>query len=359
MNPFEKFHSLDSDVTECISFINFDKDGISLSPSGKRLVVDHSTEALNIDQYRQFHKSMISMGFKDDEWLLLHANLKTKYLNTLKLDNHYYRLCFFTKRFNESFSKEHNLSGLENIYFPFCDELIDELKNSKRKKKYVCYNGSLQVHRIIFINDLLKKNLVKHGLISLHEKPTEEFFDMIDTEQFNFIGKSIDRDSDFFVTSPHSITNIKLGKNIDGSDVDLWCTLDKSHMKDTFFCIVPETSYFLLEQDDYLFITEKTYKSIINHPSIILGRPHTLRHLRELGFKTFDKMFDESYDEELDDMKRFEMVLNEVERLCNMDDVELQKIYESCIDIILHNQKIILSETKTLNEAKGELIDEY
>ena len=83
MNLLEKFHSLDSDVTECISFVNFDRDGISLSPSGKRLVIDHSTEGLDKEQHRQFHESMISMGFKEDEWLLLHANLKTKPQKTL------------------------------------------------------------------------------------------------------------------------------------------------------------------------------------------------------------------------------------------------------------------------------------
>ena len=359
MNLLEKFHSLDSDVTECISFVNFDRDGISLSPSGKRLVIDHSTEGLDKEQHRQFHESMISMGFKDDEWLLLHANLKTKYLNTLKIDRHYYRLCLFTKTFNESFSKKYNLLDLENIYFPFCDELIDELKNSKRKKKYVCYNGSSRIHRIFLIDDLVKKDLIKHGMVSLNEKPTEEFLNMIENEQYSYLDKKVDRGNNFLQTSPHSITNIKLGKNIDGSDVDLWCTIDRPHLMNTYFNVITETTFFVDVPDDYLFITEKTYKSIIQHPSLILGRPHTLRHLKEIGFKTFDNMFDESYDEEMDDLKRYNMVLGEIERLCKFSHEDLQIMYNDSIDIFLHNQKVMLNETKNFSDIKGELLNEH
>ena len=84
-----------------------------------------------------------------------------------------------------------------------------------------------------------------------------------------------------------------------------------------------------------------------------------MRHLKDIGFKTFDNMFDESYDDEMDDLKRYNMVLNEIERLCKCSHEDLQIMYNDSIDIFLHNQQVMLNETKTFLDVKGELINEY
>jgi len=345
MNPFEKFHNLPDSKKECISFIDFSSNSISLSSSENKLIIDHSTEALDLDQYNQFVGHMESMGFKDDEWILLHCNLLTTYKNTRKLDNHYYRLVQFVKKMNEELFERITIEELKDLYFPFSNKLIDELKKSKREKKYLCYNGSARIHRILLLDDLVKKDLIRDGMISMHEKPNEEFFNMIE----NY----------FFESSPHYLSNINFDGTIDGVDADFWCTIDRQHLMNTYFNVIPETIFFIDEPDDYLLVTEKTYKSIIQHPSLIFGRPHTLRHLKDIGFKTFDNMFDESYDEEMDDLKRYNMVLNEIERLCKCSHEDLQMMYNDSIDIFLHNQQVMLNETKTFLDVKGELIDEY
>ena len=54
-------------------------------------------------------------------------------------------------------------------------------------------------------------------------------------------------------------------------------------------------------------------------------------------------MFDESYDEEKDTIKRFNFVLNEIKRLCEMDIEELHKIYVSVLPKIKHNHELLLS----------------
>jgi hypothetical protein len=51
------------------------------------------------------------------------------------------------------------------------------------------------------------------------------------------------------------------------------------------------------------------------------GQPYTLRHLKELGFKTFSDYWDESYDEELYTTKRIDMI-------CNLIDI-IEKDYMS------------------------------
>ena len=61
----------------------------------------------------------------------------------------------------------------------------------------------------------------------------------------------------------------------------------------------------------------------------------------------------------MDDLKRYNMVLNEIERLCKCSHEDLQIMYNDSIDIFLHNQQVMLNETKTFLDVKGELINEY
>ena len=74
---------------------------------------------------------------------------------------------------------------------------------------------------------------------------------------------------------------------------------------DCFLNIVTETLF----NSESIFISEKTYKPIyLCQPFIIFGNPHTLKKLKQLGYKTFDKWIDESYDNEPDRNVRSIMV---------------------------------------------------
>ena len=70
---------------------------------------------------------------------------------------------------------------------------------------------------------------------------------------------------------------------------------------------------------------------------VYLGNMGSLKKLRELGFKTFYPYIDESYDEEPDELKRFNMVMEQVNKLCSMDLPELHDLYWSMSDILNYN----------------------
>ena len=80
------------------------------------------------------------------------------------------------------------------------------------------------------------------------------------------------------------------------------------------------------------------------HPCIFFASPYHLKYLRELGFQTFPELFDESYDlmdnpVDLDKKTRIKgnrlnFILDEVERLCNMNKNELEKIYKKLINSV-------------------------
>jgi len=91
------------------------------------------------------------------------------------------------------------------------------------------------------------------------------------------------------------------------------------------------------------FISEKTYRPISNlQPFIMVGNYHSLRYLKEFGFKTFSPFIDESYDDETDYTIRMQKIYSEIEKLNNMPINEIHDWYYSITDILLHNQKHLM-----------------
>ena len=71
-----------------------------------------------------------------------------------------------------------------------------------------------------------------------------------------------------------------------------------------------------------------------------------MQKLREIGYKTFHPWINESYDEEVDNDKRFFMILDEIKRLCSMSKEEIHKWYYEMEDIFLYNQEHFASYKK-------------
>ena len=114
---------------------------------------------------------------------------------------------------------------------------------------------------------------------------------------------------------------------------------NNQHYLDTYFSIVNETSI----SNEYCFITEKCIRPMLGiNPFLVFGNPHTLKTLKEFGFKTFDKFIDESYDLEFNQRKRFEKVYSEIIRLNGLSNDDVNKIYIQLIPILEHNKNLIL-----------------
>jgi hypothetical protein len=279
--------------------------------------------------------------------------------NIVHLDYHYYR----EKRFLQAHPD-----------FPFSDKSIDELIETKKTHRYICYNGTCQSHRLIFLYELYNKNLIEKGMISLLTKPDDEDFirlrDQLVHENIYENFKGLNSTHPFFKKSPYIITEYPHNTILHSdcrntgptAEYDLWCSVDRTHLLNTFFSVVPETVFFdayWCVNKNHLFVTEKTYKSIAHNPTIVLGRPHTLKYLKSLGFKTFSDIFDESYDNIENDWDRYEAVMSLVETLCKMDYIELKSKYEKSFEVILHNQRVFLNDKNTYSKKLKELIGKY
>ena len=131
--------------------------------------------------------------------------------------------------------------------------------------------------------------------------------------------------------------DLKSFKQNDGTPISGFSVWDDSLYNDTFFSYLYE-SYAYNTKTTYM--SEKFWKTVLNfHPTLLVTNPHTLRHLKERGYKTFSPFIDESYDNEEDFDLRTNMLLSEVNRLCEMSKTELLDWYTKQSDILIHNFK--------------------
>lgn len=101
-----------------------------------------------------------------------------------------------------------------------------------------------------------------------------------------------------------------------------------------FVHVVTETVF------DYptIFVSEKTYKPIINkRPFILVASPGCLKNLKDNGFKTFDYYWNESYDSIVDPTQRMLAIVELVNSLCHKSVQELQDICQDMAPILEYN----------------------
>jgi len=220
----------------------------------------------------------------------------------------------------------------------------EEYMPGHKEKTFLCYNNVLRPSRIEFLEHMLKHDLVKDSY-------------------YSFIGGSrstTTTDGLLDIINAKLYPNIHDNKNIlplvlsDDWSGDLEIT-DYSFYENSYFSVVTETLYYPLYAvpnqvcAEYvpafigLFLTEKTYKPIaMKHPFILLAPAHSLRALRERGYKTFSPLIDESYDEIENDNLRLQAVVEEVKRLSKSDLVEFSHQVK---DIVEHNERILRNQT--------------
>jgi hypothetical protein len=217
-------------------------------------------------------------------------------------------------------------------------------KTNLSNKYFLNFNRRWRIHRPTFVALLCASGLLDKGHVSLG--PSDEFTDTWSNviHRINNLIKNnealiklVEDHTDeiknirplYLDTNELSINRVRL--HYDDIDANTTANL----YKDTAFSVVNETYFF---EKVGRFLSEKTFKPIAyHHPFILIGKPFSLKLLRELGYKTFHPFIDESYDEETDDVTRMQMILQEVKRLCSMSGDELQLFLKNIEHITDHN----------------------
>jgi len=112
----------------------------------------------------------------------------------------------------------------------------------------------------------------------------------------------------------------------------------KKHVDSYFIEIVCETDTYSNK-----FFTEKTLKNFyLQKPFILMSGQHSLKELRDRGFKTFATWIDESYDNIACPNQRLHAVLTEIDRLSNLSLDQLNELYQDLIPVFEHNRQNFL-----------------
>lgn len=210
-----------------------------------------------------------------------------------------------------------------------------------RQKKFLMLNRRLRPHRlysILMFNHLniLNDFYISYDLINMQVFELES--SMYESHLKNEISYDliIDEYTKLKEINPISIVDFTDLEKVWGFNFE-----DKRIYMQSYIHVTSETNFF--EKGGYF--SEKTWKPIGHlQPFIFLGPANGLKEIRKFGFKTFAPFINESYDDELDNAKRFKMILNEIERLSKLSIEEIHNWYHSIFeDVLVYNQELFLN----------------
>ena len=242
----------------------------------------------------------------------------------------------------------------DEVYYRYLHVIENKyVKNhnlNQRKKKFTCLIRADKLWRKIYASYIYQMNMTQHGF-------------------FSYTGYK-------YETSHKGLDDVSLWQGYDNTlqqdilsfemQMPFYCDklTDKEHnnhklvhqeyFNQAYFNYVVETHF----DNDTIFLTEKTFKPILNlQPFIIIGNPGSLALLKDLGYKTFDTVIKEEYDKIINHKDRMSQILKISFDLTNLSHKHHIRIQQIISQALQHNQKLFLSPkvnriNKLLNELK-------
>lgn len=259
----------------------------------------------------------------------------------------------------ENIANEYNLGKIKTEWMRLFEhdtavvehEPLSTLEHKNYTKKFISFNRRWRLHRPALVALLELNGLIDKGYVSLAKADDGKDWDVF----YDEMTWTLRHDSNFvniFTQNKDIIKNIPEMK-LDQSDMTInhaHAFTDSTDMyyENTYFSVVSETNFFK-ETGEGLFVSEKIFRPILKkHPFILLSRPHTLNMMQNIGYKTFGSIINEDYDKEEDDCKRMLMIVDEIKRLCNLSDDELQKFLIEAKQITEYNYNVLLTKQEFL-----------
>jgi len=231
---------------------------------------------------------------------------------------------------------------------------ISTLEYKNYDKKFVNFNRRWRLHRPALVALLEIRGILDKGYVSLGK--TNEPNDNWDVfyEHMSWSLRQNPNLVDTLIRNKDRIAAIPK-MTLDQTDMTInhAQTLTDStntYYENTYFSVVSETNFFKSIAEG-VFVSEKIFRPILKkHPFVLVSRPHTLSIMRNIGYKTFDSIINEDYDKEEDDCKRMLMIVDEIDRLCRLNDDQLRMFLHKAKMITEYNYMILLSKREFLTK---------
>ena len=324
-----------------------------LSPKFKKVIMFN-------DDYTGHSKYGESFPYKFNNVYMLGLEKKMNWDITSK---HYRKV----QKTNWSFNYVHCRTYYDYRYTKDYPSRIKSKENQRRSKAFINLNKYPKAHRIRLMIRLMENNLIDTGHNSFINYPlgTKEINEILNNDRkeqssgnedkFKFPKENQESIKKFNNLLPMTLDFTKPG----GSGFEFGTLLSgpSSFVDNSYFNIVTESHY--REWGNFLS-SEKIIKPLISmQPFFVLGQPYTLKYLQDCGFKTFGDIIDESYDNEVDDVKRFNMVTNEIIKLFTENTLdEIHDIYYSVFDKLEHNFNHTEKHCKNELQIIQDIIDD-
>lgn len=224
--------------------------------------------------------------------------------------------------------------------------MVNPLKRKSFKKSFINLNRRWRPHRLALTALLNERGLLDKGYVS---------FSNVDIDNRVSWEEAWSEVDSWFLTYPETKTLLSNGRKL--MDVlPLYLDTDNLYINqaylqyngiqnfytNSYFNVVSETHFMNVKPR---FLSEKVFKAMYyRQPFILASTPNSLELLRKAGYKTFSGLIDENYDLENDDSKRLLMIANEVERLSNLKDNELEHFLKEAYVICDYNYKILVNK---------------
>jgi hypothetical protein len=256
--------------------------------------------------------------------------------------------CANGKEIYEDFCKRNNLTPEINLeYFPTfrVDKTdlrltLEKYKNipyepGPREKLFLNFNRRYSDHRLVFYTYMFKKNLLDKFFMSMSATQPERersFFENMKylVSRYPNLGFTEQDAADAEKPLPLILDN----NNFNSYPMENTVDAVEYYYRNSLINIVSETFFF----DKPIHITEKTFKPVaFKQPFVMVGSYGSLKHVKDLGFKTFSQFWNEDYDLIQDSEQRMLAVLNIVEEISKWNDECKIKFSYEVKDIIEYN----------------------
>lgn len=327
-----------------------------LQTGGMTLIINNAHEAFHSLVEPLYYDFIIPLNINEDNIILVSESFDIKHQiqNLAKETGRKPIRAIWTRIFEYNVSAQINKQIKDGKTFP-------TLHYKPYVKKFINFNRRWRTNRPCIVGALAVRGLIDQGYVSLAggvdgknwENSWDQLLRLHPTDKFPYIGNLLRDHADQIRSIPSLLLDTE---ELLENKATLLRSTDQ-YYQNTYFSLVTETNFYISIQGEEpgRFFSEKTFKPIAErHPFILVNPPYSLSKLRDLGYQTFNPFINEDYDMELDDDKRLQMILDEVERLCNLDEQQLEQFLVGTASICDHNQQVL--RTKALKDF-SEMLD--
>jgi hypothetical protein len=175
----------------------------------------------------------------------------------------------------------------------------------------LCLNATPRLHRVLTVAGLIHYGLLQGSQVSfpglMYEKAGASMnavVAFVDSQpSLHYLRPALDRVAE--------LADLRVDQFAETGNA-LFAKIDPAPYERSFFSLVTETEF---TNGSIARVTEKIAKAFcMGHPTLVMGNPHSLRFMTELGFQDWTGTMDRSFDAVLDPASRYDAVFREVLR---------------------------------------------